>query len=76
LGITRSPPPLSGFATTPFTRASLPEIDSAITHLHEVLGDEICESLARTGAHMTTAAAVQYALDHIDQVRAKLNVVS
>ena len=28
---------------------AFPEIDTAITHLREVLGDEAYESLARTG---------------------------
>jgi hypothetical protein len=63
---------LSGFAATPFSRASLPELDKAIADLREALGDEIYESLARTGEHMTTAAAVEYAFEQIDRARAEL----
>jgi hypothetical protein len=43
-----------------------------VTHLRETLGDATYESLARTGAAMTTAAAVAYALEQIDHARADL----
>ena len=36
--------------------ANLPEINTAITHLREVLGDQAYESLARKGEAMTTSA--------------------
>ena len=32
---------ISRFATTPFTRRGFPEIGTVITHLREVLGDEV-----------------------------------
>ncbi len=47
-----------------------------IAHLREVLGDASYESLARKGEGMTTAAALAYAYDQIDQARAELNAVS
>jgi hypothetical protein len=53
-----------------------PEIETAITHLREVLGDQTFESLARHGEAMTTAAMAAYAYDQIDQARAELNAVS
>jgi hypothetical protein len=50
----------------------LPEINTAITHLRDVLGDHTYESLARKGEAMTTAAIVAYAYDQIDQARTEL----
>ena len=67
---------IAGFAFSPFTAASFPEIDTAITHLRDVLGDQTYESLARKGETMTTAAMATYAYDQIDQARAELNAVS
>jgi hypothetical protein len=58
---------ICGFAVMPFTQASLPEIDMTVTHLREVLGNEVYESSARTGEHMTTAEMVAYALEQIEQ---------
>ena len=55
---------------------SYPQINTAITHLRDVLGDQTYESLARKGETMTTAAMVAYAYDQIDQARAELNAVS
>ena len=67
---------ISGFASTPFTRGSFPEINDLIAHLREVLGEATYESLARKGETMTTAAMVTYAYDQIDQARAALNTVA
>jgi hypothetical protein len=53
-----------------------PEINSAIAHLREVLGDPAYESLACEGETMTTAEMVNYAFDQIDQARAELNTVA
>lgn len=63
---------ISGFAFIPFTRSSLPEIDMSVAHLREVLGDEVYESFARTGEHMTAAEMVAYAFDQTDQARGHL----
>jgi hypothetical protein len=40
---------LAGFARSPFTAAAIPDLDAAITHLHDVLGTQTYESLARRG---------------------------
>jgi predicted ATPase len=67
---------IAGFAFSPFTAAASPELNAAIAHLRDVLGDETYESLARKGETMTTAAMVTFANDQIDQARAELNAVS
>jgi hypothetical protein len=56
----------------PLARTAYPEIHTAITHLRHVLGDRVYESLALAGKNMTNAAMANYALDQIDQARAKL----
>ncbi len=61
---------IGGFADTPFNRSAFPELAAAIAHLREALGNGSYESLAREGEHMTTAAAVAYALEQIDRARA------
>ena len=63
---------IAGFALSPMAAAAFPEINTAITHLREVLGDQAYESLARTGETMTTTAMVTYAYDQIDQARTEL----
>ena len=63
---------MSGFADIPYSRSVEPEINTAIAHLREVLGDQTYESLARRGETMTTAAMVTYAYDQIDQARTEL----
>jgi predicted ATPase/class 3 adenylate cyclase len=64
---------IAGFAFSPLTAASFPDINSAIAHLRDVLGAHTYESLAHAGATMTTAAIVAYAHDQIDQARAELD---
>jgi hypothetical protein len=49
---------------------------TAIAHLRYVLGNQTCESFARKGETMTTAAMVAYAYDQIDQARTELKAVS
>jgi hypothetical protein len=67
---------IAGFAYSPMTGAAFPEINTAIAHLRDVLGDQTYESLAQKGKTMTTAAMATYAYDQIDQARAELNAVS
>jgi predicted ATPase/class 3 adenylate cyclase len=67
---------IAGFAFSPLTASSFPQLSTAITHLRDVLGDQTYESLARKGETMTTAAIATYAYDQIDQARAALNAVS
>jgi hypothetical protein len=59
-----------------FTHAGYPEMNTAIAHLRDVLGDKTYESLARTGETMTTADMVAYAYDQIDQAQAAFKPVS
>jgi hypothetical protein len=54
----------------------IPEINTAIAHLRDILGDQTYESLARKGTTMTTSAMANYAYDQIDQARAELKAVS
>jgi predicted ATPase len=63
---------IAGFAFSPLTVATIPQISSVIAHLRDVLGDQTYESLARKGETMTTAAMVTYAYDQIDQARVEL----
>jgi predicted ATPase len=68
---------IAGFAiVNPLTGRVVPEITTAIAHLHQVLGDSVYESLAHDGETMTTAEIAAYAYDQIDQTRAALNAVS
>lgn len=61
-----------GFADTPWTRSTFPELFTITTHLRDELGNECFGSFARSGEHMNTAAMVQYALEQIDRARAEL----
>jgi hypothetical protein len=67
---------IAGFALSPLTATTFPNINNAIAHLSQVLGEQVYQSLAGTGAEMTTAEMVTYAYDQIDEARAELNVVS
>jgi hypothetical protein len=58
------------------TAAALPELDTAVAHLREVLGEATYESLVRKGETMSTAAMATYAYDQIDQARTELKAVS
>ena len=46
---------------------AFPEINTAISRLHDVFGDQTYESLARKGEKMTTTEMVTYEYDQIDQ---------
>ena len=64
---------LCGFAANTFTRVGVVEIDSTVSHLREVLGDEVYESLAGVGQRMSNTEMVNYAFDQIDRARAELS---
>ncbi|OBK79323.1 adenylate/guanylate cyclase domain-containing protein [Mycobacterium sp. 1274761.0] len=65
---------IAGYACDPLTTGRwIPEINTAISHLRDVLGDPTYEALARKGEAMTTAEAVSYAYDQIDHARAELS---
>ena len=63
---------IAGYALSPLSAAAVPQLDIAIAHLREVLGEATYESLARKGETTTTAAMATYAYDQIDQARAEL----
>ncbi|MGB9222062.1 ATP-binding protein [Mycobacterium sp.] len=63
---------IAGFASNPMTTVVITELDAAITHLREVLGDQTFESLARQGEAMTATAMATYAYDQIDRARTEL----
>ena len=73
LGPHESAATIAGFAAVnPMTTAALPEINAAIVHLREVLGDQTSERLAREGQAMSATEMTTYAYDQIDQARATL----
>jgi predicted ATPase len=64
---------IAGFAVvSPLTTTGLPEFNTAIAHLRDVLGEATYKSLAHKGETMTTAAMATYAYDQIDQARTEL----
>ena len=73
LGYHESAASLAGSAFNPLTAAWVPEINTAITHLRDVLGEQTYGSLTRKGEMMTTAQMVTYAYDQIDQARTELD---
>ena len=70
------PATIAGFAFSPLAATAIPEFNTVVAHLREVLGDPAYESLVRAAEAMTTAAMATYAYDQIDQARAELNAVS
>ena len=77
LGCSEAAASLAGYAYDRLTTGVwVPEINTAIAHLRDVLGDDAYEALARKGEAMSTAAMVTYAYDQIDQARAELNAIS
>jgi len=50
----------------------VPEINTAIADLREVLGDQTHESLVHEGETITAAEMATYAYDQIDQARTGL----
>ena len=63
---------IAGFAFNSLTANWIPETTAAKAHLREVLGDRTFDSLARSGAAMSTSAIATYAYEQIDQARAEL----
>ena len=72
LGYSEAAATLSGFSTSPFVGDYYPELDTAITHLREVLGNHAYESLADVGKNMSNASIADYALEQIDRACADL----
>jgi predicted ATPase len=63
---------IMGFGDVPSARQVFPEVDTAITRLREVLGDQSYESSAHAGRSMTAAAIAAFSLDQIDRLRTSL----
>jgi len=63
---------IAGFAFSPHTADLLPELNTAIAGLRDVLGEQTYDSFARKGETMSHAAIATYAYDQIDQVRTEL----
>jgi tetratricopeptide (TPR) repeat protein len=62
-----------GFTVDLFTETTYARIANTATLLREALGDEVYESLVRTGKHMTNGEMASYALDQIEAARAQLS---
>ena len=72
LGYYESAAILSGFAARGLAVSAFHEVDVAIAHLRESLDEERFEALAAEGLAMTYAEMAAYALEQIDQARARL----
>ncbi|OBG44981.1 ATP-binding protein [Mycolicibacterium fortuitum] len=72
LGIHEPATTIMGFTTAAIGYPSFPEISGAIAHLRDVLGEERYQSLAMTGATMTTTEIADYAFEQIDLARTSL----
>ena len=67
---------VAGFASSPLTATANPEFTTTIGNLRGVLSTPIYESLAHSGATMTTAAMAIYASGQIDLARTELTNAS
>jgi tetratricopeptide (TPR) repeat protein len=67
---------IAGYAFSPITKAWIPEVNTSIARLRDVLGDQTYESLTRKGKTMPTTAMANYAYDQIDRARTALNAAS
>jgi hypothetical protein len=63
---------VAGKATTPMSKHAYPELDMAIKHLRQNLGDEAFDALARAGTGMSNAAMTAYALEQMELARSRL----
>jgi hypothetical protein len=59
---------IAGFALSPLSVEVIPELDTAIAHLRDVLSDQTYEQLAHKGEAMTTAAMATFAYREIDGI--------
>ena len=63
---------MAGKAMTPMSNHAYPELDIAIEHVRQSLGDETFGSLARAGRGMSNAAMTAYALEQMELARSHL----
>ncbi len=64
---------VAGFASSPVTEMLVPEFNTAIVHLREVLGEPTYEALAGQGRDMQPVDMLQYAYQQIDHGRAYIS---
>lgn len=64
---------VSGFSARGLAVSAFAEVDGAVAHLRESLGAQRFEVLAAEGLAMTYAEMAAYALEQIDQARARLD---
>lgn len=76
LGRNEAAATLAGYAFSPVTAQSVPELTTVMAQLRQELGGSRYESCSQTGAHMTTAGMASYAYAQIDQIRAELEARS
>jgi hypothetical protein len=67
---------IAGFAYSPLTASTFPELNAAITRLRNVLGEQAYESLARKGKAMPLTAMATYACDQIARTRTELECIT
>jgi len=72
LGRYESAATVAGCARSPISTVVITELDAAMTHLRQVLGDQAYETLAGKGEAMTATAMATYAYDQIDRARTEL----
>lgn len=65
----------AGFGFIPLNAAAMPELETTISHLRDVLGNSAYESLARRGKTMTLSEIAAFANENIDHVRAELDAL-
>jgi hypothetical protein len=58
---------ITGYALNSLSAAWVPEINSAVAHLRDVLGEQTYQALVAEGRAMTTFAMAIFAYDQIDQ---------
>jgi tetratricopeptide (TPR) repeat protein len=74
LGRTDAAATIAGYASSPISKAWVPELGPMVAHLRSVLSDETFESLYRRGAAMTGAAVAAYAYREIAAAREQLEL--
>lgn len=64
---------IAGFVIDADASSTYPEIHDTVARLHQTLGHEGYESLARQGRAMTNAGMANFAMEQIDRLRADLS---
>jgi hypothetical protein len=67
---------IAGFAYSPLTASTFPELNAAIAGLRDVLGEQAYESLVRKGKAMPLAAMATFACDQIASTRTESEATS